>query len=524
MSLLPLSHDHFDAVLFDLDGVLTDSAALHARSWKKLFDSFLRCRDGDGFLPFDEDADYRAFVDGKPRLDGIKSFLTTRMIDLPEGTLDDPASALTVHGLGRRKNGYLLDALEAEGITTFPAAIAFLDAVRDVGFNTALVSSSRNARAIVEKAVLADRFDGWIDGNDVQEKGLAGKPAPDMFLAAAKALGVEPGRAVVIEDAIAGVEAGVRGRFGLVIGVDRTHHPEALAEAGAHLVVARLSDVPLACDEMQAIDDLPSAMAAIDEIVDRLKGKQLAVCLDYDGTLTPIVDRPDLALLSDRMRQTLARLAKVATVAVVSGRDLKDIRRLVAVDGLYYSGSHGFEIAGPDQAAPASEHGAAYLPLLDKAEQALRSGLQDIDRILVERKRLSVAVHYRLVAEADHAKVKKITDEVTAAHPGLRRTIGKMVYDLQPDIDWHKGKAVATLLSSLGLDGDDVLPIYIGDDVTDEDAFRELREKGLGIVVRGSRRSTYATLSLADTEEVQAFLKALMQLAAPNPSSTDGAP
>jgi trehalose-phosphatase len=289
-------------------------------------------------------------------------------------------------------------------------------------------------------------------------------------------------------------------------------------------VVARLSDVPLACDEMQAIDDLPSAMAAIDEIVDRLKGKQLAVCLDYDGTLTPIVDRPDLALLSDRMRQTLARLAKVATVAVVSGRDLKDIRRLVSVDGLYYSGSHGFEIAGPDQAAPASEHGAAYLPLLDKAEQALRSGLQDIDRILVERKRLSVAVLYRLVAEADHAKVKKITDEVTAAHPGLRRTIGKMVYDLQPDIDWHKGKAVATLLSSLGLDGDDVLPIYIGDDVTDEDAFRELREKGLGIVVRGSRRSTYATLSLADTEEVQAFLKALMQLAAPNPSSTDGAP
>ncbi|MEZ5931070.1 MAG: trehalose-phosphatase [Alphaproteobacteria bacterium] len=511
MSLLPLSLDHVDAVLFDLDGVLTDSAALHAKSWKKLFDGFLRDRDGEGFRPFDADADYRAFVDGKPRLDGIRSFLDSRSIELPEGTSDDSTSARTVWGLGRRKNGFFLDALAEEGIITFPAAIAFLDAVRAAGFKTALVSSSRNARAIVEKAGLRDRFDAWIDGDDVQGRGLAGKPAPDMFLAAAKALGVEPGRAVVVEDAIAGVEAGLRGRFGLVIGVDRTHHPEALAAAGAHLVVARLSDIPLAWRQMQAIDDLPSAMAAIDDIQSRLEGKRLAVCLDYDGTLTPIVDRPELALLSDRMRQTLARLADVATVAVISGRDLKDIRRLVALDGLYYSGSHGFEIAGPDQTGQAAEHGAEFLPLLDSAENALRERLAGIDGVLVERKRLSVAVHYRLVAEADHEKVKKITDEVVAAHSGLRRTLGKMVYDLQPDIDWHKGKAVATLLSTLGLDGDDVLPLYIGDDVTDEDAFRELRDRGLGIVVRGSRRSTSATLALDDTDEVQAFLEALMR-------------
>ncbi|MEM9443337.1 MAG: trehalose-phosphatase, partial [Pseudomonadota bacterium] len=426
MSLVSLDTDHFDAVLFDLDGVLTDSAALHARSWKVLFDAFLKDRDGDDFRPFDSDGDYRAYVDGKPRLDGIRSFLKSRLIDLAEGKEDDPPSALTVHGLGCRKNDLFLNMLEREGIKTFPAAIIFLKAVRDAGFKTALVSSSRNARAIVEKAGLMARFDGWLDGNDVAKTGLSGKPAPDMFLTAASALGVEPGRTVVIEDAIAGVEAGVRGGFGLVIGVDRTHHPEALGEAGAHLVVARLADVPLARRQMRPMDDLPSAITAIDDINKRIKDKRLALCLDYDGTLTPIVDRPELALMSDCMRQTLARLAECATVAVISGRDLKDIRRMVALKSLYYAGSHGFEIAGPDQAGIASEHGAEYLPLLDKVEQALRSRLANIDGILVERKRLSVAVHYRLVAEAVQANVKKITDEVVDERQGLRRTLGKM--------------------------------------------------------------------------------------------------
>jgi beta-phosphoglucomutase family hydrolase len=246
MSLLPLSQDHVDAVLFDLDGVLTDSAALHARSWKTLFDAFLRNRDGENFTPFDEDTDYRNYVDGKPRLDGIRSFLASRMIELPEGTPDDPDVATTVHGLGRRKNSLFLEVLEQEGIASFPAAIAFLDAVREARFKTALVSSSRNARAIVDKAGLTDRFDGWVDGNDVQRQGLTGKPAPDMFLAAAEAIGVESRRAVVIEDAIAGVEAGISGGFGLVIGVDRTHHPEALTKSGAHLVVKRLSEIPIA--------------------------------------------------------------------------------------------------------------------------------------------------------------------------------------------------------------------------------------------------------------------------------------
>lgn len=254
MSIPPLSHDHFDAVLFDLDGVLTNSAALHARSWKRLFDDFLHKHDGDGFHPFDADLDYRRFIDGKPRYDGIRSFLASREISLPEGEPDDPDTAPTVLGLGKRKNGFFLTALAENGIATFPAAIDFLIKVRATGFKTALVSSSRNARVIIGKLGLADKFDGWIDGEDVLTKDLSGKPSPDMFLAAAAALGIKPARAVVVEDAIAGIKAGMRGKFGLVIGVDRTHHPEALAEAGAHLVVSKLSDVTVAPRDTRLVD------------------------------------------------------------------------------------------------------------------------------------------------------------------------------------------------------------------------------------------------------------------------------
>lgn len=524
MSLLPLDHDHIDAVLFDLDGVLTDSAALHARSWKRLFDDFLNRRDGDGFRPFDADVDYRRFVDGKPRHDGIRSFLASRGIDLPEGSPDDPKTALTVQGLGKRKNGFFLGALAENGIATFPAAIDFLKAVRDAGFKTALVSSSRNAQAIIEKLDLADAFDGWIDGEDVLTKKLAGKPAPDMFLEAASQLAIKPGRAVVVEDAIAGVEAGRRGRFGLVIGVDRTHHPEALAEAGAHLVVTRLSDVPIAGQDAQPIEVLPSAMEAIDDMLTSAADKRLAICLDYDGTLTPIVDRPELALLSDRMRRTLDSLAEIATVAIISGRDLKDLRRLVALDGLHYAGSHGFEIEGPDGTAQPAEHGTEFLPALDSAEWALRQRLDGIKGALVERKRLSVAAHYRLVAKADREKVKALADDVVADHPTLRRTLGKMVYDLQPDIDWHKGKALDTLLTMLKLDSEDVLTVYIGDDVTDEDAFRTLHDKGVGIVVKGAKRSTFARFALNDTDEVAEFLRAMVDRQRDSKPPKDKAP
>ncbi len=507
MATFILDRNQFDAVLFDLDGVLTDSAALHARSWKTLFDSFLKERYGT-VRSFDTDRDYLAYVDGKPRLDGMRSFLESRGIMLPEGKPDDPPDAPTIHGLGRRKNAIFLRTLARQGVVTFPAADRFLRQTRVAGFKTALVSSSRNSQAIAAKAGLSDLFDAWVDGETVQARCLKGKPAPDMFLAAAADLGVGPSRSVVIEDAIAGVEAGRRGGFGLVIGVDRTHHPDALADAGADVVMSSLGDVAIASIDAKPIEALPSALESIDVIFESADDRRLIICLDYDGTLTPIVDRPELALLSRCMRRSLDRLADLTTVAVISGRDMQDIQDLVGLDRLYYAGSHGFEFSEPGGELQILR-GMDHLPSLESAERMLRDRLGSIQGVLVERKRLSLAVHYRLAGEDDRLTIKAIVDDVLERHPDLRRTLGKMVYDLQPDVDWHKGKAVRALLDALKSEGGEIFPIYIGDDVTDEDAFDALRDIGVGIIVEGRSGSTVATFKLADTEEVGHFLEDL---------------
>ena len=237
--------DGIRAGLFDLDGVLTRTATVHAASWKELFDDLLRRRAverGEAFVPFDVQSDYGRYVDGRKRADGVRSFLSARGISLPEGTPDDPPTAATVHGLGNRKNDLLLVKL-ADGVEVYPGSVRYVEALRDAGIGRAVVSSSANARAILEATGLADLFDVVVDGVVAERRGLAGKPAPDMFLAAARALRVAPVEAAVFEDALAGVEAGRAGGFGFVVGVDRTGRAEELLRHGADVVVSDLWDL-----------------------------------------------------------------------------------------------------------------------------------------------------------------------------------------------------------------------------------------------------------------------------------------
>jgi beta-phosphoglucomutase family hydrolase len=237
-----MSQSTFQAVIFDLDGVLTRTATLHARAWKEMFDGFLESQEGEYHARFDIEDDYLRYVDGKPRLDGIRSFLASRDITLPEGEEGDPAERETVWGLGRRKNDLFLELLEREGADVFEDAVAQLDAWRDRGMRTALITSSRNGRRILRTTGLDDRFEVTVDGNDAARLGIPGKPAPDIFLHAARELGVDPREAVVVEDAISGVEAGRAGGFGLVIGVARSGGA-GLREAGADVVVEDLREV-----------------------------------------------------------------------------------------------------------------------------------------------------------------------------------------------------------------------------------------------------------------------------------------
>ena len=238
--------DQVRACLFDLDGVLTKTATVHAAAWKQMFDEYLRQRaerTGEPFVAFDSDSDYGEYVDGKPRYDGVRSFLASRGIELPEGEEDDPPTAETVHGLGNRKNELVLKMIREDGVEAYPGSVRYLEAVRDAGLKRAVVSSSTNCRDVLVAAGIEQLFEARIDGVVAEREHLKGKPAPDTYLAGARALGVGAEEAAVFEDALAGVESGRAGKFACVVGVDRVDHADALREHGATIVVEDLAEL-----------------------------------------------------------------------------------------------------------------------------------------------------------------------------------------------------------------------------------------------------------------------------------------
>ena len=509
----------FDAVIFDLDGVITKTADVHETAWAELFNGYLRDRadrGGDPFEPFTT-ADYGRYVDGKPRYDGVQSFLLSRGIDLPWGDPSDPPDRETVCGLGNRKNAEFLRLVEEDGVEPYDTTVSFISDLHRAGIKTALFSSSRNAGAVLEAAGLGDLFSVRVDGKLAAELGLTGKPDPAYLLEAASRLGATPDRTAVVEDALSGVEAGRRGNFALVIGVDRIDQAAELAEHGADVVVPDLADVTVetAVTAGTSMADLPSALADNAGLPADLGESRLAVFLDYDGTLTPIVEHPDMAVLAAEARSVLENLAAVTTVAIVSGRDVADVIDKVGVSGLYYAGSHGFDIRTPSGEPVGDEEMARFdmfLPALDQAEAELRQELAAIPGANVERKRFAIAVHYRQVPDEYHASVAATVDRIAPGHPTLRVAGGKMIWEFRPDIEWDKGKALEWLLTEMDLDYPSVIPLYIGDDVTDEDAYRVLGDRGVGIVVGREDRTTAADYALEDANEVRIFLDRLRAL------------
>jgi beta-phosphoglucomutase family hydrolase len=234
--------DDITALLFDLDGVLTQTAKVHFKAWKQTFDEFLRDRDGDGFREFTQE-DYNEYVDGMPRFDGVRSFLKSRDIELPEGGDDDPGDAQTVRGLGNKKNDLVLHLIEHDGVEVYDGSVAYVRAAREAGLKRAVVSASANCKPVLRSAGIIDLFDEIIDGAVAEQRGLAGKPHPDTYLAGAEAVGVDPAEAAVFEDATAGVQAGHDGHFGYVVGVDRVDHAADLERHGADVVVKDLSEL-----------------------------------------------------------------------------------------------------------------------------------------------------------------------------------------------------------------------------------------------------------------------------------------
>lgn len=254
--------------------------------------------------------------------------------------------------------------------------------------------------------------------------------------------------------------------------------------------------------------ELPSALKDVPQL---LNGKKPAVFLDYDGCLSPIVKDPDKAVMTQEMRDTLQRLANVCSVSVVSGRDRANVEKLVQLDNLYYAGSHGFDISGPNNMHTEPGGASEAVPALDKAQEKLDEKLKDVEGVLVERKRYAIAVHYRNVPDDQVSKVLQVTEGVIAEHPELKKGPGKKIMELKPNLDWHKGKAVRWLMEELDLNKPDIVPLYIGDDITDEDAFATLQGNGIGIMVGEHDDKTAAEYRLEDVTDVLAFLEALTQ-------------
>lgn len=500
---------YHDAVLFDLDGVVTDTAAVHEAAWQELFDVYLSRRPAvadEDHGPFTS-GDYRHFIDGKPRYDGVRDFLASRGVTLPPGSDSDDPAVETLCGLGNRKQVLFLQRL-ADGVPVFESTVALIRQLHNAGVRTAVISASRNCALVLESAGLTGLFDVRIDGLVAAELGLPGKPDPAIMLEAARRLGVRPGRCVVVEDAEAGVGAARSGGFGLVIGVDRSDESgDRLRECGADAVIGDLADVGVRSIDRR-MSALPDALLSFEQIAGVSAARRPAFFFDFDGTLSDIVDEPGAATLVTGAGKALESLAALYPVAVLSGRGLDDIRDRVDIPGIWYAGSHGFEMVAPDGTYHANATAAEAVPALERAAAELAERLSSIPGVVVEHKRYAVAVHYRNAPEGSAAPVTAAVHE--AGRRGeLRVTSGRMVVELRPNLDWDKGRTLEWIAREI--DGTEtLLPIFIGDDLTDEDAFDAVLHDGIGIVVRHTEdgdRSTAARFALTDPSHVRQFIE-----------------
>lgn len=408
----------------------------------------------------------------------------------------------------RRHDAVLFDL---DALTTDAAgAITLVRQLHDIGVGTAVVSASGDSQDVLAAAGLQDLFSVRVDGV------IAGKSA--MLLEATNRLGALSGRCVVVAAAEAGVAAGRAGGFALVIGVVIGEDPKArgdeLRRHGADAVVADLGEVTVRTGDRR-MSELPDAMQALERV-----GGRPAVFFDFDGTLSDIVDDPESARLAAGADRALQSLAAHCPVAVLSGRDLADVTERVGLPGMWYAGSHGFELTAPDGTHHQNDAAAATIPVLEQVATQLRDQLGAITGVVVEHKRFGIAVHYR---KAPRDRVGEVAAAVRTAgqHSALRVTTGREVIELRPNIDWDKGKTLRWVINHLHDAGSGPpMPIYLGDDITDEDAFDAVQQDGIPIVVRHNDdgdRATAALFALDSPARVSEFTERLAQRLADSP-------
>lgn len=393
----------------------------------------------------------------------------------------------------RSHDAVIFDIDAAFGAPTNGSTVTLVRRLAEAGIVTAVYSRTSNCEQILKAADLDDLFGIRVDGRTADE--------------AISKLGVPAHRTIVVEESEVGVRAGHDGGFARVIGVDRSGRPDELLRCGADVVVADLCDVGVRTGDKH-MSALPNALDSYGQLIGVVAGRQPLVCLDFDGTLSEIVSDPAAARLVDGAAKALEILAALCPVAILSGRDLDDIRDRVGLPGLWYAGSHGFELVGPDGSSHHNNAASPAITILEQAADELREQLAHVPGVRVEHKRYAVAVHYRNAA-ADLVDRVIAATRITGRRHGLRVTNGRRVVELRPDINWDKGTALTWISERIQQEGT-VLPVYIGDDLTDEDAFDAIRSSGIGIVVRHDEdggRPTAAQFTLKSVDEVCEFLR-----------------
>jgi alpha,alpha-trehalase len=525
----------FDAVIFDLDGVITKTAVIHTQAWKSIFDEYLRLRENRNHEPFQEfsEKDYLTYVDGKPRYKGVKSFLESRKIFIPFGEPSDSPTKETICGIGNKKNKKFLELLREKKVEVYSSTIQLIKELRKKCIKIGVVSSSKNCKYVLESAKIEELFDTRVDGVVASQLGLKGKPEADIFVTASYNLKTSPAHSIVVEDAVSGVQAGRNGGFGLVIGVARKNNSSQLLTNGADIAIHDLEELNL-----EIIEEWFSKKTLFffkfwdkePKIEDLFKGEKIKksnvilnlhyLCnvksiftskkkpvffLDYDGTLTPIVERPEDAILSKKMREIIKNLSEKYTVAIISGRKQEEIKQLVKIENIFYAGCHGFDISG-SEISMIKPNFKEKIPLISKIKEKLNKEFSSILGILIEDKKFSVAVHYRLVDEKYLPQIENLVTSIIKNNPSLRLMRGKKVFEILP-IDWDKGKAIRLIMQVLNISWQDSFIIYIGDDTTDEDAFRTIRTRGVGILVSEREKESFADFQLFSHREVENLLE-----------------
>ncbi|WPU66782.1 trehalose-phosphatase [Peredibacter starrii] len=484
--------ESYSAVILDLDGVLTDTRNLHYDAWKQTFDEYLR-NYGQG--PFSQ-KEYEQYVDGKPRSQGILDFLIFRGI---------PITSSELQKLGQRKNEIYLSELDHQGVVVFSDALRALRKWRDKGVPLAVVSSSKNTTKILDRLRIRNYFEVEMNALIGEEMHLEGKPSADFFLEAAKRLNKKPDECIVVEDAVAGIQAGNAGNFASVIGVARPGQTggKELSEAGADFVVTGLEEI---------FDLKPNIIKSWRNFAQFIDGKEMALFLDFDGTLSEIVPDHHDAQMVEEIRPVLTRISDSIKVAIISGRDRKDVKARVGIDGLFYAGCHGYDISGPGCFHFQIEEAEEASSEMNEAIKQIESHADKYPGLSIERKKYFTAIHYRNVDSSLHQSLKNEINDLVKSFKKLEVRRGKMVFDLAPKLKWNKGEAVKKLCEVLDMAPGKTVAVYIGDDLTDEDVFCELHSWGIGIKVGiESMAGTCSDYSLRTPSEVATFLNKIEQ-------------